>query len=1012
MSFEGNPCFEAAFAAARGRLPKGDVDAAFAAVERIRKRLGASGEIDRMGERLTAAVEREAERIRVAAALQKRHAALNVLVRDRLHRTVDAFQAAGLSRRQALLAIMEGTQQGVAGGRDSVAALRQAYEARYQGELVAEIERDRPHVRSLLHDRAFDAAVTREMHELREGGQPGITGDADAQWLAAAFAKHAERSRVELNRLGASIGKLDGWSGAQTHDDVAMIQAGKEAWMRETLPLLDVERTFPDVEDEAEIRDILGSVYDTIITGLPAHERPNPNARVNPASLAKSLGKSRVLHFRDADAALVYRDRFGYGTTITGLLAHQRRAAHMAAVMERLGPNPEAMIAGLVERLKHDIRDDATLSPEAKARGVAELSLDGSDIRQALDIATGLASRPVNASVAKFGAEARAWASLTKLGGAVISSIPSDTVTAAAAASFRGRSFLGGLVEQIGGLFEGRSNAEMREIAALIGEGHDGLLGWIASQADAEDGRAGFFSRRLDTFFKWSGLTAWTDAARASAGRMLSREMATRMAAGWDQLPPRYRHVLELHNIDATRWELIRAAGARDVNGTGYFTPDRIRELSGDQVRPLAQETIDRLDAALAERAAKRDARDQEEAGWIAGRARKLEEGMSAARQRLDASLKRLGERGDDAAQRVDEMAFDLASKLDDIAKEYATRERTTKATARARGRDEGWIERRIQEMRNRIAEIDRETQRLGADRAADFLADWQVRRDDLSQFVDRMERNKAARAEENAADLAAQPGRIDQAIGDARRDLEMAVRRFFADEMGYAVIESDAASRRLASLGTRPGTLAGELVRFLVQFKGFPLAYTQRVLGRAVFGHEGGTRWQRLAAGLPHLGVIMAASTVAGYISMTMKDAARGYWPPREPSLKTFLAALVQGGGAGIYGDFLFGETQRFGGGVASTLLGPVPGAAASLIENYQRARSGDAKAGDWIDKVVNNTPFANLFYVRPLLDTLFLTALRDWASPGLLTRQDRRRMDDYGQHRFIPRLTMEGPR
>jgi hypothetical protein len=174
--------------------------------------------------------------------------------------------------------------------------------------------------------------------ELKEGGKPGITGNKDAQYVAKVFSTYAEMSRTDLNKLGASIGKLDGWAGAQTHDDMKMIAAGKEAWIASVLPKLDLAKTFPDIGSLKEIEDALGGIYDTIVTGFP--NKPTPREigqRVSPANLAKSLGKSRVLHFKDAEAALAYRDQFGYGNTVSGMIAHLRSALAWRPTWKRSG---------------------------------------------------------------------------------------------------------------------------------------------------------------------------------------------------------------------------------------------------------------------------------------------------------------------------------------------------------------------------------------------------------------------------------------------------------------------------------------------------------------------------------------------------------------------------------------------------------------------------------------------------------------------------------------------------
>ena len=77
-------------------------------------------------------------------------------------------------------------------------------------------------------------------------------------------------------------------------------------------------------------------------------------------------------------------------------------------------------------------------------------------------------------------------------------------------------------------------------------------------------------------------------------------------------------------------------------------------------------------------------------------------------------------------------------------------------------------------------------------------------------------------------------------------RDLEIRTGAFLADEVSFSHIETDEAARAATLQGTRPGTAVGEALRFVMQFKGFPIAFSQRVLGRAIHGGEGG----RIAGG------------------------------------------------------------------------------------------------------------------------------------------------------------------
>jgi hypothetical protein len=92
----------------------------------------------------------------------------------------------------------------------------------------------------------------------------------------------------------------------------------------------------------------------------------------------------------------------------------------MAGNMESLGPNPEVMFGSLVDGLARKIADDPNISPAEKAKQTKALKLDGGALRHALDISTGMISRPVNSMGAKIGGDIRAVESMAKLGGCAV----------------------------------------------------------------------------------------------------------------------------------------------------------------------------------------------------------------------------------------------------------------------------------------------------------------------------------------------------------------------------------------------------------------------------------------------------------------------------------------------------------------------------------------------------------------------------------------------------------------
>ena len=154
----------------------------------------------------------------------------------------------------------------------------------------------------------------------------------------------------------------------------------------------------------------------------------------------------------------------------------------------------------------------------------------------------------------------------------------------------------------------------------------------------------------------------------------------------------------------------------------------------------------------------------------------------------------------------------------------------------------------------------------------------------------------------------------------------------------------------------------------------------------------------------------LMLTLTGLGYLSMAAKDIAKGR-EPRDPfRLDTMTAAMVQGGGFGIYADYLFARVNRFGGGPLETAAGPMAGDIADIIELWNRSReyatgaSSDAPDVEAWQLLKNNTPFINLFYTRAAIDYLLLYHIQEALNPGSLRRMEQRLKKEQGQEFILP--------
>ena len=241
-----------------------------------------------------------------------------------------------------------------------------------------------------------------------------------------------------------------------------------------------------------------------------------------------------------------------------------------------------------------------------------------------------------------------------------------------------------------------------------------------------------------------------------------------------------------------------------------------------------------------------------------------------------------------------------------------------------------------------------------------------------------------------------------DAQVARMRSALQLKLHTMFDDVAHRSVITPGIDERALFVGGTKPGTLAGEALRFIAQFKLWGAAAVRQGLGREVYGGNGAAG---AISGIMHLAL---ATAVFGYVTMTLKDLFKGQTPRNPLDQRTVLAAMMQGGGYGILGDYAFGQFNRFGQTPVEALAGPVAGSASELLQLLSLARgslTGDPNARpkdagpEALRLVQNNTPFLNLFYVRKALDYLLFHSLQEAMNPGYLRRAERSMKQRTGQ-------------
>lgn len=211
-----------------------------------------------------------------------------------------------------------------------------------------------------------------------------------------------------------------------------------------------------------------------------------------------------------------------------------------------------------------------------------------------------------------------------------------------------------------------------------------------------------------------------------------------------------------------------------------------------------------------------------------------------------------------------------------------------------------------------------------------------------------------------------------DGELGD--RLLEMIQR-----EADFAVPTADLETRAIVNAAARRGTWMGEVIRSAALFKSFGISI-MLMHGRRAMALTGANR-ARYIAGLA------IGSTLMGALAIQLKDVAAGRDPRNTDSGEFWWSALLQGGGFGIFGDFLRSAQSRAGSGIAGTLAGPMFTDAQALAN----ALGSERPQGGIIKFVKGQLPGGTLWYGRLAFDRLVADQLQEMVDPHY-TRSWRR--------------------
>lgn len=208
--------------------------------------------------------------------------------------------------------------------------------------------------------------------------------------------------------------------------------------------------------------------------------------------------------------------------------------------------------------------------------------------------------------------------------------------------------------------------------------------------------------------------------------------------------------------------------------------------------------------------------------------------------------------------------------------------------------------------------------------------------------------------------------------------------------------------------MGTSAGTIPGEVVRGMTQFRGYPLSL---MIGQ----YRQFAALKNIKTAAAYAAVTFAGMTMMGALSIQLKETAKGNDPRPMNTFKFWKAATFQGGGLGIFGDFFASEESRTGQGVAATAMGPQASLAGDLLgfvaSNVNAASEGrDTHFGrDFTTLVRKNTPvLSSLWYVRAAYDRIVGDTIQEFLDPDAkadFQKKIKKQMKDWGNAPYYRR-------
>jgi hypothetical protein len=302
--------------------------------------------------------------------------------------------------------------------------------------------------------------------------------------------------------------------------------------------------------------------HETLATG--GANKTEPGQFSGTGARANRGSDSRVIHFKDGDSWIKYMGEYGEGSLYDSMIGHISRMSRDIALVERMGPNPEATF-----KAQADISKSVDNPHNTTFKEVMDSRSMGATPEAIWRIVSGEKGTAESRFIARSMSNLRNSQTASKIVWGPLTGL-ADVATNLQTLHYHripAIEYLSAYKDQIKGILKPLTKNEHVEFLKTQEVISESLLSSMERHSGQHMTHS-LFGKVTNAVMKLTLMNAWTDAARNAFSDVLMRSYVKKLGKSWQQLDEWDTYLMGNKGITETDWAIITQA--RRCAGSGH----------------------------------------------------------------------------------------------------------------------------------------------------------------------------------------------------------------------------------------------------------------------------------------------------------------------------------------------------------------------------------------------------------------------------------------------------------